>query len=135
MLEKGENRFRFRRRKEIMAGVNYSDRRLHPRLDHGMPINVMADGYDFMSTTRNISCLGAYCHIGKYVPPFTKLNIKLRLPVKPNASRKVEVACKGVVVRTEDDPAGGFNIAVFFNDIKPAQQHRIAEYINRFLPR
>jgi len=115
---------------------NYSDRRLHPRIDHGMPINVMADGYDFMSTTRNVSCLGAYCHISKYVPPFTKLNIKLDLPVKKaRVSKKIEVACKGVVVRTDDDPAGGFNIAVFFNDIKPVQQHRIAEYINQFIPR
>ncbi len=118
-----------------MVDVNYSDRRLHPRLDHGMPISVMTDGYDFMSTTRNISCLGAYCHIEKYVPPFTRLSIKLQLPVKPRASRKLQVACKGVVVRTDDDPSGGFNIAVFFNDIKPTQQHRIAEYINQFLPR
>jgi len=137
MLEESEGGGGFRRREEIMADTNnYSDRRLHPRIDHGMPINVMADGYDFMSTTRNVSCLGAYCHIGKYVPPFTKLCIKLKLPVKKaRVSKKIEVACKGVVVRTDDDPSGGFNIAVFFNDIKPVQQHRIAEYINQFIPR
>jgi hypothetical protein len=132
MLEEGFKRGGFNRGEEIMDN---SDRRLHPRIDCDMPINVMADGYDFLTTTRNVSCLGAYCHISKYVPPFTKLKIKLSLPVnRNNTTGHFDVACKGVVVRTEDDPAGGFNIAVFFSDIKSPQQHKIAEYINQFIP-
>lgn len=135
MLEKSEERSACRG-EEIMNRMNGSDRRLHPRIDHGMPINVMADGYDFMTTTRNVSCLGAYCHIAKYVPPFTRLNIKLQLPLNTdNTSKKYDLSCKGVVVRTDDDPSGGFNIAIFFNDIRPPQQHKISEYISQFLPR
>jgi hypothetical protein len=45
-----------------------------------------------------------------------------------------QVECHGVIVRTEDDPQGGFNIAIFFNEIKDAQRSKITRYVNQFLP-
>lgn len=115
--------------------VKKSERRIHPRIEHRLPLKVAANGYDFATSTQNLSCLGAYCHIDKYVPPFTRVMIKLSLPISQNAATKFcPVECNGVVVRTEDEEAGGFNIAVFFNRINTEQRKRISQYISQFLP-
>ncbi|MCX5710509.1 MAG: PilZ domain-containing protein [Candidatus Omnitrophica bacterium] len=110
------------------------ERRLHPRVDSTLPLKVAANGFDFSTTTQNISCLGAYCHIDKYVPPFTRVFIKLALPVANKSGGDLPVECNGVIVRTEDASDGGFNIAIFFNRIKDDQRKKITQYINRFLP-
>lgn len=111
------------------------ERRLHPRVDHKLPVKIAANGYGFMTSTQNISCLGAYCRIEKYVPPFTKIAIKLSLPIVSKGSRKdCPVECHGVIVRSEDDAGGGFNVAIFFNEIKESQRKVIARYVNQFIP-
>jgi len=118
-----------------MSKVLKSERREHPRIAKELPLNVAANGYYFKTTTQNVSCVGAYCRIAKYIPPFTKVNVKLALPVK-KADKKLDynVECKGVLVRTEDEPGGGFNIAIFFNEIKDDQRKKISAYINQFIP-
>lgn len=111
------------------------ERRQWPRLEHCLPVKVAANGYDFATTTQNVSCLGAYCNITKYVPPFTRVMVKLTLPIgKGGNAKECSLECSGVVVRTEDESKGGFNIAVFFNQIKNEQRKIISEYISRFLP-
>lgn len=111
------------------------ERRLHPRLEHKLPIKIAANGYDFETTSQNISCLGAYCRIAKYVPPFTRIAVKLELPIVAKRDCKdVSVQCSGVIVRSEDDPTGGFNIAIFFNAIKESQRKIISKYVAQFLP-
>ncbi|MCK9604373.1 MAG: PilZ domain-containing protein [Candidatus Omnitrophica bacterium] len=111
------------------------ERRLHPRLDHTLPVKIAANGYDFITTTQNVSCVGAYCRINKYIPPFTKIMVRLALPIiTDNKTKNYSVECKGVIVRTEDESEGGFNIAIFFNDIKGSQRQKISEYISQFLP-
>jgi hypothetical protein len=118
-----------------MAKHTKAERRQHPRLEQKLPVNVAADGYDFDTVTNNISCVGAYCHIDKYIPPFTKVAVKLTLPIMlKSGERDSNVECKGVVVRTEDETSGGFNIAIFFNEIKDAQRNKISHYISQFLP-
>ena len=103
------------------------ERRQHPRIERILPINVAANGYDFVTHTQNVSCLGAYCHIDKYVPPFTKVKIKLNLPIMTNGIKETcEVECHGVIVRTEDETGGGFNIAVYFDKIKDHPRQKIA---------
>ncbi|MBU0547840.1 MAG: PilZ domain-containing protein [Candidatus Omnitrophica bacterium] len=109
------------------------ERRIHPRLEHKLPFNVAVNGYDFSTTTHNISCVGAYCHLDKYIPPFTKISIKLSLPHKARAARNTIVECKGVVVRSEDEARGGFNIAIFFNQMRDGERKKIAAYISQFL--
>lgn len=103
------------------------ERRQHRRVDWQLPLNVVVNGYDFATTTQNVSCLGAYCRIDKYMPPFTKVMVKLSF-------KNYNVECKGVVVRSEDENTGGFNIAIFFNEINDSQRHRISQHINQFLP-
>lgn len=111
------------------------ERRANPRLEQNLPFEVAANGYDFSTTTQNISCLGAYCQINKYVPPFTRVSIKLTIPVKTKESKKnYTIDCQGTIVRTEDKDKGSFNIAIFFSRINNSQRKIITEYINQFLP-
>ncbi len=110
------------------------ERRQHPRLDHKLPVNLAVNGFDFSTSTRNISCVGAYCHLDKYMPPFTKISVKLSLPNKDEVHKSTIVECKGVVVRSEDEPKGGFSIAIFFNEMRDEQRKKIAHYISQFLP-
>lgn len=113
-----------------------AERRRYPRIKQSLPIKIAADGYNFLTSTENVSCVGAYCHLDKYIPPFTKIAVKVILPVMSGAKMKnIDVDCKGVVVRTEDERNGGFNIAIFFNGIKESQQKKIAQYVNQFLPK
>ncbi len=109
------------------------ERRQYPRLKQKLPLTVVANGYDFATTTENVSCIGAYCHVNKYIPPFTRVMVKLSLPII-SRNNNYTVKCKGVVVRTEDENRGGFYIAIFFNDIKDNQREKISRYINQFLP-
>jgi len=110
------------------------ERRQHPRLDRQLPLNLAVDGYDFSTSTRNISCVGAYCHLDKYMPPFTKIAVKLSLSNKARPGKSTIVECKGVVVRVEDEANGGFNLAIFFNEMRDEQRKKIARYISKFLP-
>lgn len=119
-----------------MKKLSRRERRLYPRIKHDLPVKIAANGYDFITTTQNVSCVGAYCHIDKYIPPFTKIMIKLTLPVMLKKTRKsYNVECKGVIVRTVDETEGGFNIAIFFNDIKESEQQKISKYISQLLLR
>lgn len=112
-----------------------SERRLYPRLARELPLKVVANGYDFATSTQNVSCVGAYCQVNKYLPPFTRVLIKLTLPLATGSGNKnFSVECRGVVVRSEDSENGGFNIAVFFNEIRDSQKKKISRYINQFLP-
>ncbi|RJP28798.1 MAG: PilZ domain-containing protein [Candidatus Omnitrophota bacterium] len=109
------------------------ERRQYPRVTATLPFRVIANGYDFATSTENVSCIGAYCHVDKYIPPFTKVAVDISLPpgnkrLKKNAPLK----CTGVIVRTEDDTNGGFKIAIFFNDIKDEQKKKISEYLSHF---
>jgi len=112
------------------------EKRQYPRLKKELPLKIVANGYDFVTTTQNISCVGAYCHVNKYIPPFTKIAAKVTLPIiTDRQDRNCSVECKGVVVRTEDEKRGGFNIAIFFNEIKNRQRQKISQYISQFLPK
>jgi len=112
-----------------------TERRRYPRLEKELPLKIAANGYDFVTTTQNVSCVGAYCRIDKYMPPFTKVSTRITLPMMDNSKeRNCVVECNGVVVRTEDEENGGFNIAIFFNEIRDSQRQKISQYINQFLP-
>ena len=111
-----------------------SERRQYPRIEKRLTLKIAANGYDFITSTENISCVGAYCHVPKYIPPFTKVAVKLELPMKSDNNDNLNVECKGVVVRTEDESNGGFKIAVFFNEINDNQRNKISLYLNQFVP-
>ena len=113
-----------------------TERRQYPRIKQTLPLKIAANGYRFVTNTENVSCVGAYCHLDKYIPPFTKIAVKVVLPIMVGRRiRNIDVECNGVIVRTEDEKKGGFNIAVFFNGIRETQRKKISQYINQFLPK
>lgn len=117
-----------------MKDMIKNERRLYPRIKHDIPLKIAANGYDFITTTQNVSCVGAYCHINKYIPPFTRIMIKLTFPVPSDKKKKsCNVECKGVVVRTDDENEGGFNVAIFFNEIRDSERKKISNYISQVL--
>lgn len=121
------------RRTEMIKRTK-TERRLYPRLFQQLPVKIGANGYDFTTTTHNVSCTGTYCCVSKYIPPFTKIAVRLCLPhASKDANNNCNVECKGVVVRSEDGDNGGFNIAIFFNDIKQNERKKISHYVNQFL--
>lgn len=110
------------------------ERRKHPRILKALPLKIIANGYDFTTTSQNVSCVGTYCTVDKYIPPFTKLAITLELPNEGSFLQSGQlIQCKGIVVRTEDSEDGRFNIAIFFNEIRPNQRNKISQYINHIL--
>lgn len=112
-----------------------TERRFSPRIEQRLPVNLCANGYSFATLTQNISSSGAYCHIDKYIPPFTKLAIKMVLPVTSKSKREqLNIECKGVIVRANDGEQGGFNVAIYFHEINERQQQKISKYIHQFLP-
>jgi len=112
-----------------------TERRRYPRVAKALPLKVVANGYDFAATTQNISCIGTYCQVDKYIPPFTKIAVRISLPIMTNGQQKMcDLECKGVVVRSEDEKNGGFNIAIFFNEINDKQRQKMSQYISQFLP-
>ena len=111
-----------------------AERREHPRIIQSFPLKIAANGYDFSTTSQNVSCVGTYCTVEKYIPPFTKLAVRLSLPISNTRQQKeLCIVTKGVVVRSEDSPDGRFNIAIFFNEIKDAQRKKISQYVSQFL--
>jgi hypothetical protein len=124
------------RRAGSMSPIPQADRRQYPRVDNQLPMRISANGYDFQTNTHNISAMGAYCHIEKYIPPFTRLGLHICLPIKEhNGAKELTVECSGVVVRTEDDAStGGFNIAIYFDRIRENSKNKIALYLSQFYP-
>lgn len=107
------------------------ERRRHPRFETTLPLEIKTGDFDIVTSTKNISCSGAYCQINRYLAPMTKLNIALALN---NQGREMKVKCKGVVVRS--DPAlvsekeQKYNIAIFFNDISESEKEKLTNFIN-----
>jgi hypothetical protein len=57
------------------------------------------------------------------------------LPIISQTKKElVNIECKGVIVRAIDEAQGGFNVAIYFNEINERQQQKITKYINQFLP-
>lgn len=110
----------------------FPEKRRYPRLETELPLRISIDDYDLATQTENISCIGAYCSINRYVRPLTKLSIILLLPSKRrNRNVTSKIQCKGVVVRTEQKSPRGYNIAIFFNEISQRDKQKIKEYVNQ----
>lgn len=111
------------------------ERRLYPRIYQEIPFHIKTNGFDFTTTTKDLSCTGAYCSINKYLPPFTKLAVKMILPINSTDKHEnLNLECKGVVVRSDDQGRNEFNIAIFFNEMNDAQRKKIYKYVKQFLP-
>lgn len=107
------------------------ERRSSIRVESILPLRIKTPDFDIVTSTRNISSVGAYCQTDKYVAPMTKLDITLILNhnyTQGSDGMGTKVKCRGVVVRTEQNE-NKYNIAVFFNDIAESEKEKINKFI------
>ena len=109
------------------------ERRRFPRTPKNLAIKLEDQQVDFVTETKNISCIGAYCQIDSYLPILTKLKITLLLPKSKGAKTTKHIACEGTVVRVErsSDPleTNKYNVAIYFNQISGADMKLIDRYV------
>lgn len=108
------------------------EKRRHLRFERNLPIKLRHDDFDIVTETKNVSCVGAYCQVDRYVAPFTKINATLQLSAEQTKSKTVH--CKGVVVRVEKiqntlEPQ--YNIAIYFSEISKVNMSRINHFIKK----
>lgn len=107
------------------------ERRSHPRVETTLPLRIKSSEFDIVTSTKNISCVGAYCQVDRYLAPLTKLDIALVLSHQNNSdnnTNSIKVRCRGVVVRTEPS-LDKYNIAIFFNDISEPEKEKINAFV------
>lgn len=110
------------------------ERRRHPRINERLPFTLKAEGFDTVTQTMNLSCLGAYCQLDKPIPLMTHLEIALALP--PGDKRKdfEYVECRGVVVRVEQRGSEShrgsvYNTAIYFSEIEESEREKIMRLV------
>ena len=114
--------------------IAYSEKRRFPRIEKELPLKIRTNECDLVTQTKNISCIGAYCSINRYIRPLTKLSIILLLPSMTKYKNKTfRIQCKGVVVRIEQRSHHGFDIAIFFNDITQRDKEKISKYVTQYI--
>lgn len=110
------------------------ERRDHPRIETVLPLNIKTADFDIATSTKNISCVGAYCEVDKYLAPMTKLDIVL---VLNDRNKNTKVKCQGVVVRSEpqeyNEKQEKYNIAIYFNYITDPEKQKITKFIKNTL--
>jgi len=113
---------------------HFIEKRKAPRINKSLPIKLNRKDFDVITETKNISCIGVYCAVPKYIEPMTKLKIVLIIPKHPGSkSSNQTIECKGVVVRTDVLENNNYNIAIFFNEIKERDKQKISSYVEHYL--
>ena len=114
--------------------MNITDRRRSPRTVTRLPLVVSHQSEEIATQTQNISVSGAYCTLGRFIVPMTKLEIRIELPGPP---RPHTVQCHGVVVRVdppvEQPTTVMYQAAIFFNDLSDHDRFLLSEFISQRL--
>ncbi len=120
----------------MSSSAHPQERRKYPRLNKNLPLKISSDNFDIVTETKNLSSVGAYCEVNRYLEPLTKLKIILLLPFK-RKDRVItkKISCQGVVVRSEAIPLKNdqYNVAIFFNDIQKGDISKISSYVSSLL--
>ena len=111
-----------------------AERRRYPRISERLPFTLKAEGFDAVTQTINLSCLGVYCQLDKHIPLMTHLKITLALPRGDQKKDFEYVECSGVVVRVEE---GGpesrkgsvYNTAIYFSEIEESERKKIMRLV------
>ena len=112
------------------------ERRRYPRVKEELQLKLKAEDFDAVAETMNLSCIGAYCQLKKYIPLMTSVKIALTLPDGTQATEIQYAECSGVVVRVEkvpspDTTASVFNTAIYFNELAQSEKEKIAKFVER----
>ncbi len=114
----------------------YVEKRRQPRTKKSIQFKIKTDDSTITAESIDLSCIGAYCQVNKYIPSMTSLMIVLALPCGDKESGVEYVECFGVVVRVEKtsskaDEANTYNIAIYFNDIGESEKEKIANFLEK----
>jgi len=113
------------------------ERRRYPRVSKSLAIKLKDREADFVTETKNVSCIGAYCTVNAYIPVLTRLRITLILPKSRDLKTSKPINCEGTVVRVEKCPPGieanRYNIAIYFNQISKGDMKTIDHYVKHHL--
>jgi len=111
------------------------ERRLNSRVESNIPLKISCEDFDLVTESKNLSSSGAYCTVGQYLEPMTKLKIQLLFPIKKkNKLTAKKISCHGVVVRTQaQEEQKNFNVAIYFNDIQEKDRKIISDHVENFL--
>lgn len=119
-----------------MPGEKHSiEKRRFPRAKKSLPIKIKSEDFDIVAETKNISCIGAYCQVDKYIPPFTKIKATVLLPSKVK-NANCYINCEGTVVRVEKNDNSlepQYNIAIYFSQISKASMSKIDRFVKDHL--
>jgi len=125
--------------RHFITAMPTQDRRRFTRADRNLAIKIKDKDIDFVTETKNVSCIGAYCEIDGYIPVLTKLRITLLLPKSKKLKDSKHIVCEGTVVRIEKSAHplenNNFNIAIYFNQISKADMKIIDRYVKNCVER
>ncbi len=108
------------------------ERRRFARAAKNLAIKLEDKESDFVTETKNVSCIGTYCQIDTYLPILTKLKITLLLPKSKGSKTAKPISCEGTIVRIErsNEPLENrYNIAIYFNQISKSDMKLIDAYV------
>lgn len=118
----------------MAAGMMGRERRQAPRVDERVLLEIRDATMEQRTETTNISTVGAYCMLDRFIPPMTKLQLQFEIP---NGARRVRIQGEGVVVRAEpvvtNAEQGRYNIAIFFTEMTDHNRSVIARFVRERL--
>jgi hypothetical protein len=110
------------------------ERRRAPRITERVSVAIAGADTELRTETDNLSVSGAYCTLGRFIAPMTKLQLHFELP---SSSRRVRIRCSGIVVRVEPVVAsaerGRYNVAIFFTDLSERNRSAISRFVRQRL--
>lgn len=111
-----------------------AERRRAPRVTERVPLTLSgADGI-LKADTQSLSAVGVYCTLDRFIPPMTKLELRMELP---QGGRQTAIRCVGVVVRVEPVVAnphqGRYQTAIFFTELSERDRAAISQFVSQRL--
>jgi len=111
-----------------------AERRKAPRSAESLPLAVTEGDVSVQAKMQNLSAAGMYCTMDRFIPPMTKLDLKLELT---GSARPAKIRCVAVVVRVEPSVTDGevmrYNTALFFTDLAERDRKAISQFVERRL--
>jgi len=114
-----------------------AEHRKHPRINERLQFKLKTNHFHIVTETINLSCIGAYCQVNKYIPLMTGLEIALALPHVDEECEIDYVECNGLVVRVEKvsfdvNTRNAYNIAIYFSEIEDSEKQMIESFVERY---
>lgn len=112
------------------------ERRESARVPARLSMEIILGNERASAESLNVSANGVYFASSAFIPLLTKLRVTLELPGEGGATS--QVACDGVVVRTEPEQETAsvreYQVACYFTEISEADRERLESYILRHVP-